>query len=348
MRLTNALHTPLLLLLSLPVVACVPEASRTPTDKTTNCGSLDEDDLETVEEDVTLKTADDFESLPNRCWDLRGKLTLQGTNITSIAKLDKLVGMDALVIDSTKLTKLDVPLYVYETVEITGNDVLANLEKLEIDQNIATSISVDDNAALIDLGGLENLDAVNGDLTISRNAKLPTLSLRGLTEVGGSTRISNNAALTTVDLGKLELVHRIELLDNAALTTFGAFPARSILGDFTVRGNKLLTTLGSMSSLESIQGNLTIDNNGALSNVGLFTTAMRYLTGVLTISNNPQLTDLGQLSRLTGIGAISVTSNTKLPFCKAQEIEHCVPQHGSVSIAGNNNAVMTNCPCWCD
>lgn len=342
MRLTNAL-----LALALPLTACVPEA-RLPTDKTKNCGSLDESDLETVDDDVTIRSAEDLEGLPSRCWDLRGTLTVQGTNITSLAQLDKLVGMDHLVISGTKLTKLDVPLYVYETVEINGNDVLANLDKLEIDQNIAVSISVDDNASLVDLGGLEDLEVVGGDLTISRNAKLPTLSLRQLAEVGGSTRISNNAALATIDLGKLEVIHRIELLDNAALTSFGAFPARSILGDFTIRGNKLLTTLGTMSSLENIQGNLTIDNNAALTNVGLFTTTMRYLTGVLAISNNPQLTDLGQLSRLTGIGAIQVTSNTKLPFCKAQEIDHCVPQHGSVSIAGNNNAVMTDCPCWCD
>lgn len=346
MRLTNALILPTLLA-ALPLVACVEPPPRNPTDKSKNCAELDADDLEVVEENKILRTAADFEDLPNRCWDLRGKLTLEGPEITSLAALDKLAGVDHLEISNTKLTSIDSELYVYETVAITNNDSLTKLDQLVIDQNIAVSVMVDDNAALVDLGGLVDLDIVGGDLTISRNGKLADLALRQLTEVAGSTKISGNATLKTIDFGKLEIAHRIELLDNEALTTFGAMPARSLLGDFTVRGNKALTSLGTMSSLESIQGALTIDNNAALANVSMFSTAMSYLTN-LRISNNAQLADLGQLSHLTTIGAITVTNNTKLPYCKALEIDRCVPTHGAVSIAGNNNAVMTNCPAWCD
>ncbi|MBA2543788.1 MAG: hypothetical protein H0V17_29360, partial [Deltaproteobacteria bacterium] len=334
MRFTTLSPTALSLLSILSLVACVPDEGREPSRTTKTCDA-DDTNVETIEEDLVIKTPADLDDLPTKCWDLRGKLTLQGTNIISLEKLNKLVGMDELEIVGTKLTKLDTKLYVYETVTITGNDVLADLDQLEVDQNIAVDVTVDDNLALIDLGGLADLDKVSGDLTISRNAKLPSLAMRQLDEVGGTTRIATNAAMTSIDLGRLDTVHRFELIDNVALTTFGGFPARSIIGDLTVRGNKALTSLGTMSSLETIQGNLTIDNNSALTTVGLFTSTMKYLTGVLAITNNAQLTDLGQLSHLTGIGAITINTNTKLPFCKAQEIQHCVPQHGSVSILNN-------------
>ena len=137
------------------------------------------------------------------------------------------------------------------------------------------------------------------------------------------------------------------VLDNPALTSIGSFRAREISGDVTLRNNAKLTTLGTLSSLENITGSLTIDNNAALTTIGMFTTSMRFVTTMMTISNNPLLTNLGQLSHLQVIGGVTVTSNKALPFCAAQEINHCVPNHGTVSITNNNNATMT-CTCWCE
>lgn len=358
MRLTTrpSLARPLALsLLAAGTAACVAPvggngSGRTPDGDSGNrsaCAKKPASAIETVTADVTIRTAADWDDVPDGCWDLAAKLTLQGDDITSVAKLDKLVGIDKLVITGTKLTQLDVPLYVYESVSISGNDQLASLDQLTIDQGIAVDVSIDDNAALADLGGLADLEKVEGNLTISRNAKLPALELGQLVEIAGSTRISNNAALATIDVGKLDTLHRLEVLDNAALTTIESFPARTIAGDVTIRGNAKLTTVGTMSSLDGISGSLTIDNNASLTTIGMFTTSMRYVSTLLTISNNPQLTSLGQLSHLQIIGGVSVTGNSKLPFCRAQEINHCVPQHGSVSITGNLNDT-TNCSCWCE
>ncbi len=343
-----------LLSTSLSLTACVApvggdDSGRHPVDPDNKsaCANKPASAVKKVMEDITIRTAADWDELPTGCWDLRGKLTLEGDTVTSIAKLEKLVAVDELEIADTKLTAFDAPIYVYESVSITGNAQLVNLDNLAIDQKIGIDVEVDDNAALTGLGGLADLKKLSGDLTISRNAKLPTVALRNLTEVTGSTRIANNTALASIELGKLETLYRFEVLDNPALTSIGAFPAREISGDVTIRNNAKLTTLGTMSSLESINGSLTIDNNAALTTIGMFTTSMRYVTRLMTISNNPLLTNLGQLAHLQVIGGGTVTSNKALPFCAAQEINHCVPQHGTVSITGNNNATMT-CTCWCE
>jgi hypothetical protein len=300
-----------------------------------------------VMDDVTIRTAADWDDLPNGCWDIHGKLTLEGDTVTSLSKLDKLRSADQLELVDTKLTTLDAPLYVYESVSITGNAQLTNLDNLTIDKKEAVDVEIDDNAALTGLGGLADLKEVTGDLTITRNAKLPAVSLRNLATITGSTRIANNTALASLDLGKLETLARFEVLDNPALTSIGAFPAREITGDVTIRGNAKLSMLGTASSLESITGALTIDNNAALTTIGLFTTSMRFVSTVMTISNNPALTNLGQLAHLQVIGGVTVSNNKALPFCAAQEINHCVPQHGTVTITGNNNTTMT-CTCWCE
>lgn len=344
----------LLALLSSSLVACVAPVGggggdRTPIDSDNKsvCATKPASSVKAVTDDITIRTATDWDDLPTGCWDLDGKLTLEGDAVTSIAKLDHLVAVTSLEISGTKLASLDAPIYVYESVSITGNAQLATLDNLVIDKKEGFDIEVDDNAVLTGLGGLADLKTLTGDLTITRNAKLPTIAIRNLAEIGGSTRIANNGALASIDLGKLETLHRFEVLDNAALTSIASFPAREITGDVTIRGNAKLTTVGTMSSLERITGALTIDNNAALTTIGMFTTSMRYVSTVLTISNNAALTNLGQLGHLQVIGGATVTGNKALPFCAVQEINHCVPQHGTVTNTGNNNTSMT-CTCWCE
>jgi len=302
------------------------------------------------EENITIHSADDFDKLPTGCWDLYGSLTLQGSDITSLDQLGQLVGVNNLFVTNTKLTTLDAkePLHVYGSVSITGNSKLTDLDNLEVEhaEDLAVQVTVEDNAVLDSVTGLSDLTRIEGDLTITGNPKLSSLSLRQLTAVDGTTRIADNAALTSVDLGKLQSVHRVELTNNTALTSFAGFAATGITGDVIVRGNRALTTLGTMGSLDRLEGNLTIDDNDALTSLGLFTTSMHYLTGQLSITNNGALADLGQLSRLQGIGSISINTNPNLSACVAQEVAQCVPQHGNVSIS--NNKTASNCTYWCN
>lgn len=344
----------LLALLSSSLIACVaPVSTDTPTrtpgsdDNKSACAKKPASAVEQLTSDVIIRTAADWDDLPTGCWDLDGKLTLEGDTVTSLSKLSKLVAVTELELTDTKLTALDAPIYVYESVSITGNAQLTNLDNLTIDKHEAFDVEIDDNAVLTDLGEIADLEVLHGNLLVTRNAKLAAVDLRDLTQVEGTARFSSNAALQTIDLGKLDTLYRLEVLDNGALTSIGSTPVRSIAKDVTIRNNAKLTSIGTMSSLESIGGSFTVDNNDALTTIGMFTSTMRYVTTAMTISNNNALTDLGQLSHLQLIGSVSVSGNTNLPFCRAQEINHCVPQHGTVTITGTNNSTMT-CSCWCE
>jgi len=348
MRHTTRLALALAPLLALPLAGCLGDVGGDLPDRDhatdTSCKNPKK-----LEENLTIRDDADFDALPSGCWDLYGSLTLQGSSITSLDKLGTLVGVNNLFVTNTELTTLDSkePLLVYGSVSITGNDKLTDLDNLEVEHadDLGVQVVVEDNLALTNIDGLSSLTRIEGDLTISGNPKLTTVSLRQLTGVDGTTKIADNAGLTSVDLGKLSTVHRVEVTNNAALTTFAGFAATSIVGDVIVRSNTSLTTLGTMGSLGQIQGNLTIDNNRALTSLGLFTTSMQYLTGQLSITNNSSLADLGQLSHLSGIGQITINTNTNLSACLAQEVAQCVPQHGTVAIS--NNKTASNCNYWC-
>src|SRR5678816_1114579 len=73
------------------------------------------DKPEKVMHSVFIRSAADFDALPEGCWDLYGKLSIEGSQITSLKKLGQLIGIDELEIASTGLTTLDaaVPLHVY-------------------------------------------------------------------------------------------------------------------------------------------------------------------------------------------------------------------------------------------
>ncbi len=304
---------------------------------------------EEIETAISIRSASDFDDLPKGCWDLYAPLTIQGSEITSLAKLGQLKGVNELTLVGTKLTTLDAPktLKVYGPVTVSGNSQLRDLKNLVVERadNIALDVTVDDNAVLVSLDGLAEIERLDGDLTITANPKLGAASLRRLTRVDGAVRITDNALLATLDLANVATIGRVEISDNVALTSISGLGATSIKGDLVLRGNRALTALGTMSSLSRIEGSLTIDGNTALGNIAAFTTSMQYITGALTISNNGALTDLGQVSHLLGIGTISITNNPNLSFCRAREVDLCVNSHGSVTIQNNRQA--SNCNSWC-
>jgi hypothetical protein len=304
---------------------------------------------EELEQDVTIRSASDLDDLPKGCWDLFAKLTVQGSEITSLAKLGQLKGVDELEIIGTNLTSLDAPkeLKVWGAVTIAGNSKLRDLDNLEIERasNLTMELTIDDNEALASVGDLRLLTHIDGDLTITSNPALTGVELRALKRIDGAVRVTDNAKLATLDLSKLATVGRVEVMNNAVLGTLSGMAATTIKGDYLVRGNKALRTLGQMSTLATIEGNLTIDDNDQLATIGAFTNSMQYVVGMVTVTNNAALTELGQIARFRGIGALTITDNQNLSFCRAREVAVCVTTQGSITV--QNNKVGNNCTSWC-
>lgn len=304
---------------------------------------------------LVLRTAADFATLPTGCWSLNANLRIEGAAITSLAKLGDLTEVNDLELVDTGLTTVDAKqqLKVYGSLLVSGNTKLASLANLAVKKwdgptqggTFSVAYTVRNNALLANLDGLKYIAKVDGDLRISDNPKLGALELGELTTIGGGLYVTSTGA-PSLAISQLASVGRVEISTNPQLASIHGFAATAIRGDLVLRGNPALTSVGAMSSLTTISGNLTIDDNDALVDLASLTGTMQRITGTVVVSGNAQLTALGQLGHLTGgIGAtVEVTNNPKLPSCRAVEIDHCV-QSGTVTIQGNLPG--TNCNCWC-
>jgi hypothetical protein len=280
-----------------------------------------------VEHDVTIRAVADMTTLPKTgCYDIYGKLTLQGQAITSLAGLNEINSVSELDLDHTAVTAIDTkhPLGIYGKLTLTGNAKLTNLKQLTF-ETASAGILIDGNPALTSLDplGLDDpqLQEVDGDIAITGNTALTAIPLGNLTKLTGALTVSGNSALTSLALGKLAGAGHIEISDNARLATLGA-----------------------MSALYRVSGSVTIDGNPALTGLGAFTTSLRYIDQALTISNNGALTDLGALKHVWVINAITITNNTSLVSCRATEVDKCT-LHPITSVISNNK--NTSCSTIC-
>jgi hypothetical protein len=303
--------------------------------------------------ELTLRTAADFDSLPKTCWTLNAKLRVEGQAITSLQKLGDLIEVNDLELVDTALTQLDTKkqIKVYGSLLVSGNTKLTTLNNIAVKKwegqtqggAFVVTYNVRNNAQLASLDGLRYITTVDNDLRITDNAKLTSVELTELGRVGGALVISSTGA-TQVNLSALTQVGRVEIATNPALTSVRGFGAATIGGDFILRGNPQLASLGTMSSLTTILGSLTIDDNDALTDITGLTETMQRVAGTLTISGNANLTTLGSLSHAQQINSASITNNPKLGYCRAVEVDHCVP-NSTVTITGN--LTQNNCACWC-
>ncbi len=280
-----------------------------------------------VESDVTIRSAADMSSLPRTgCYDLYGKLTLQGQAITSLAGLNEINSVNELDLDHTAIAAIDTkrPLGIYGNLTVTGNAKLTNLKQLSF-ETASTGILIDSNPALTSLDPLgladPQLQEVDGDIVITGNTALTAIPLGNLTKLTGALTVSGNSALTSIALDKLAGAGHVEISDNAKLTTLGA-----------------------MNALYRVTGSVTIDGNPALTGLAAFTTSLKFIDQTLTISNNAALTDLGALKHVALIGAISITNNTSLVSCRATEVDKCT-QHPVASVISNNKTTSCSTSC---
>jgi hypothetical protein len=307
-------------------------------------------DCEPVDHDVSVRTAADVADLPTGCWDLYGKLTVNGSAITSLAMLGDIRSANDIEIVGTGLTSFDTksPVDVwYGEIHVASNNALHDLKNLTIHDGHVAHVLIDSNPQLVsfELDGLQKIDT---DLQITNNSALQTVAFQTLTEVDGAIAVDNNAALRTVGFHALGSVTELELVNNAQLTSVTGLPSSQILGDFIIRNNPVLTSLVGLSSLSRIRGTLTIDGNKALTSLGAIPASSAILEGALMITNNAALTDLGGLSHFNYIASITITGNAQLAYCPAHELLQCVTNYGQQTISNNKSGTTTNCSYWCN
>ena len=206
------------------------------------------------------------------------------------------------------------------TLTITGSDInnLNGLSELTKCQNLL----IVNNPVLTSVIGLANLGEVEHTLSITNNTSLTNLTgFSSLTTVGTTSAdgltIGANANLTNVDgLFSLTFAAKLVISGNPKLANLNGLSALTEVEHFFfIINNPLLTSISGLSHLTSISsgaGNLTIDNNDALTNLnGL--SGLTYAAG-LVIKNNATLANLDALSNLDEVkfGGIDIENNAAL------------------------------------
>jgi hypothetical protein len=140
--------------------------------------------------------------------------------------------------------------------------------------------------AEIDVTPLSELEEITGDLSIGPTVGVDTVAFNGLVRVGGTIRVVDNGSLRGLFLPRLEKVGRIEIDNNAVLSTI------------------------SLPRLATVDGSLVIADNNALEMVT--TTMLTEIGQELVITNHPKL-NLLEMPRIAHMQTIRLESNPKLP-----------------------------------
>lgn len=168
-------------------------------------------------------------------------------------------------------------------------------------------------ADITDLSPLQNIEIMNGKLTIQNNPALPSLS--GLTNLATAQHLliyTNNLLADLTGLEKLKSVWgTTHIRYNAGLVNLKGLDSLANASAFYISNNDSLTTLSGLGSLETVSDVLLIGSNKSLASL----TGLNKLTTVsrILVGENDLLTDLSGLEALTSVTyQMHVSSNKSL------------------------------------
>ena len=140
--------------------------------------------------------------------------------------------------------------------------------------------------ATIDVSPLNQLEEITGNLSIGPTVGVDTVAFNGLVHVGGTIRIANNGSLRGLYLPRLEYAGRIEIDNNAVLSTI------------------------SMPRLAQVEGSLVITDNASLELITA--TVLQTVGGDFVLTDSHKL-DLFEIPRIEQMQTIRIERVPKLP-----------------------------------
>jgi len=248
----------------------------------------------------TQSDIDNFQINYPNCTQLRGNVTIQGSDISNLNGLSVINSIEGFL-------------------QITGNNSLINLSGFENLKTIVGSLTIQGNQSFNSLTGLEGLDSIGGNLTILNNPVLTDLTgLGNMYFLGGGVQISLNNSLSNL---------------------YGLEGIITINGTLEIGNNIMLTDLSGLHNVTFINGTISIINNSALTNLtGL--NNVNSISGNISITNNDILTSLAGLDNIDAdsITDLTIVDNPNLSICDAHSIcDYLASPNGIVNIYNNGN-----------
>ena len=172
------------------------------------------------------------------------------------------------------------------------------------------------------LPNLENIQDVGGDVSISYNDGMKSLTGLSLSSVQGSLYINGNYSLKTLEgLQHIEVVGGdLQVKGNVQLENINGLHNVTSVGEaLTIEGNTKLVDTGGLESLSSIGGTFTLRDNDGLTQLGGLQN-LGFVGDGLNVSRNPLLCQLDvdaleqQIIAASGIfGEVFFQSNNGCP-----------------------------------
>jgi len=225
-------------------------------------------------------------------------------------------------------------------VEITspGGSSIDNLGGLNQLISIEGDLSIVDNVILPDLSGLENLESVGGHLAIENNLSLGSFAgLDVLGSIAGDFVIDNNDALISTNEIALNFVGGgILISGNYNLADILGFEGLTeIYGTLWLVSNSSLINISGFQNISAIYGNMLIFQCFDLINLnGL--ESLQSVNGYLGIDECFSLVSIEGLINLQEIGANLILS-WNLEIENLEGLNNLMTVYGSLYINGNNS-----------
>lgn len=192
-------------------------------------------------------------------------------NLTSIQSLGKARGIynNVFINQNEKLPNLDglENLDVVATINILENPSLQNIDGLS-GITRASEITIRENPLLDNINGFQNLEKVDGSITLNNNPLLRNIdAFSGVKRILHLTISENNSLLDMDGLQNLELLpNSLYIRDNPVLQSISVFMGLEDAGVIEITKNPNLTNLEGLNNLITV-GNLRILDNEAIENL---------------------------------------------------------------------------------
>jgi hypothetical protein len=229
-------------------------------------------------------------------------------------------------------------------ITVSGADItdLGPLQNIEV---INGKLTIQNNPALSSLNGLTNLATAQHLLIYTNNLLNDLTGLERLKSVGGATHIRYNSGLVNLKgLDSLAYASTFYITNNDSLTSLSGLGSLETVSDILAIGsNKSLASLSGLNSLTTVS-RINVGENDTLTDFSGLET-LTSVTYQMHVSSNKSLTSLNGLTSLTYLSEAYISDNDLMPDLSGLEHVNAVywlvvgESNGLTSLNGLNNLI---------
>ncbi|WP_046755477.1 leucine-rich repeat domain-containing protein [Kordia jejudonensis] len=231
------------------------------------------------------------------------------------------------IVDNVPLNTQNFNLGTVSTCDDTGGFFNGNL-RLSTQQEVNDFMTfgfVEINGSLIigdennytditDLSPLASIISISEDLKIIGNENLQTLSdLANITHIGNAIIIENNPSLTALQgFTNITSIYSLQITNNDQLTSLAGCENFTSLNNLKIADNDGLTSLSGFNNAITVEANITISGNNALTSLQGIEIFNLTSQNDLRISSNASLTSLQGIENITTLRFVTIHNNDAL------------------------------------